>query len=171
MTAITTPPSRLWALICNVRRVPLGDGVTPSDMFPPESRTLCADLTARFCTHKSVPHSRGWREARRARSGSRKARATGALRQRTTGKGHGGRRGLDATILSTVREQRCFSCGVKRPRRMKAPVSAQTFFERNVGLYKEGRLMPAMAINGRRNKPFGPGGSTRRLHHQRTDDG
>jgi hypothetical protein len=23
-----------------------------------------------------------------------------------------------------------------------------------------------MAINGRRNKPFGPGGSTRRLHHQ-----
>src|SRR5262249_14563658 len=51
MTAITTPPSRLWALICNVRRVPLGDGVTPSDMFPPESRTLCADLTARFCTH------------------------------------------------------------------------------------------------------------------------
>src|SRR3954452_2427119 len=24
----------------------------------------------------------------------------------------------------------------------------------------------AMAINGRRNKPFGPGGSTRRLHHQ-----
>jgi len=25
---------------------------------------------------------------------------------------------------------------------------------------------PAMAINGRRNKPFGPGGSTRRLHHQ-----
>src|SRR5215831_4983489 len=25
--------------------------------------------------------------------------------------------------------------------------------------------LPAMAINGRRNKPFGPGGSTRRLHH------
>jgi len=23
-----------------------------------------------------------------------------------------------------------------------------------------------MAINGRRNKPIGPGGSTRRLHHQ-----
>jgi len=30
---------------------------------------------------------------------------------------------------------------------------------------------PAMAINGRRNKPFGPGGSTRRLHQsRRTDD-
>jgi hypothetical protein len=28
--------------------------------------------------------------------------------------------------------------------------------------------LPAMAINGRRNKPFGPGGSTRRLHHQRS---
>ena len=26
------------------------------------------------------------------------------------------------------------------------------------------RRKPAMAINGRRNKPFGPGGSTRRLH-------
>jgi hypothetical protein len=24
--------------------------------------------------------------------------------------------------------------------------------------------LPAMEINGRRNKPFGPGGSTRRLH-------
>jgi hypothetical protein len=28
------------------------------------------------------------------------------------------------------------------------------------------RREPAMAINGRRNKPIGPGGSTRRLHHQ-----
>jgi len=27
------------------------------------------------------------------------------------------------------------------------------------------RREPAMAINGRRNKPIGPGGSTRRLHH------
>jgi hypothetical protein len=27
--------------------------------------------------------------------------------------------------------------------------------------------LPAMAINGRRNKPFGPGGSTRRLHQSR----
>jgi hypothetical protein len=25
---------------------------------------------------------------------------------------------------------------------------------------------PAMAINGRRNKPIGPGGSTRRIHHR-----
>jgi len=29
------------------------------------------------------------------------------------------------------------------------------------------RRKPAMAINGLRNKPFGPGGSARRLHHQR----
>src|SRR5580700_6636708 len=27
------------------------------------------------------------------------------------------------------------------------------------------RRKPDMAINGRRNKPFGPGGGTRRLHH------
>src|ERR1700693_3777170 len=33
------------------------------------------------------------------------------------------------------------------------------------------RRKPAMAINGRRNKPFGPGGGTRRLHQfRRTDD-
>src|SRR3989304_2251822 len=31
-------------------------------------------------------------------------------------------------------------------------------------LYSSCRGNPAMAINGRRNKPFGPGGSTRRLH-------
>ena len=30
--------------------------------------------------------------------------------------------------------------------------------------YIEGAGLPAMEINGRRNKPFGPGGSTRRLH-------
>src|SRR6516162_1002386 len=30
------------------------------------------------------------------------------------------------------------------------------------------RRNPAMAINGRRNKPFGPGGSTRRLHQFRS---
>src|SRR5262245_59460098 len=36
------------------------------------------------------------------------------------------------------------------------------------------RRKPAMAINGRRNKPIGPGGSTRRLHQfggQTTEDG
>ena len=30
--------------------------------------------------------------------------------------------------------------------------------------YIGGAGSPAMEINGRRNKPFGPGGSTRRLH-------
>src|SRR3984893_18535256 len=29
---------------------------------------------------------------------------------------------------------------------------------------------PAMAINGRRNKPFGPGGGTRRLHQFSEDE-
>ena len=33
--------------------------------------------------------------------------------------------------------------------------------------YIRGAGLPAMAINGRRNKPFGPGGSTRRLHQIR----
>lgn len=33
-----------------------------------------------------------------------------------------------------------------------------------VHLYCFCRRKPAMAINGLRNKPFGPGGSTRRLH-------
>ena len=32
------------------------------------------------------------------------------------------------------------------------------------GPYIEGAGSPAMEINGRRNKPFGPGGGTRRLH-------
>src|SRR5262245_17247467 len=32
------------------------------------------------------------------------------------------------------------------------------------------RREPAMAINGRRNKPIGPGGSTRRLQHQGVSD-
>src|SRR5262245_54663240 len=32
------------------------------------------------------------------------------------------------------------------------------------------RREPAMAINGRRNKPIGPGGGTRRLHHQGVSD-
>jgi len=33
------------------------------------------------------------------------------------------------------------------------------------------RRKPAMAINGRRNKPFGPGGGTRRLHHHGVEIG
>ncbi len=31
--------------------------------------------------------------------------------------------------------------------------------------YMYGVGLPTMAINGLRNKPIGPGGSTRRLHH------
>ena len=50
-------------------------------------------------------------------------------------------------------------------------VSRETFARRQ-GLFSSTncayihfrRGNPAMAINGRRNKPFGPGGSTRRLH-------
>ncbi len=33
-------------------------------------------------------------------------------------------------------------------------------------IYIKGAGSPAMAINGYRNKPIGPGGGTRRLHHK-----
>ena len=42
----------------------------------------------------------------------------------------------------------------------------EPFFCRHTGLYRRCRRKPDMAINSLRNKPFGPGGSTRRLHHQ-----
>ena len=41
---------------------------------------------------------------------------------------------------------------------------AHPFIRLRPRLYYECRIRPAMAINGRRNKPFGPGGGTRRLH-------
>jgi hypothetical protein len=44
------------------------------------------------------------------------------------------------------------------------PAPAGTFIVVRPRLYSWCRRKPAMAINGRRNKPFGPGGSTRRLH-------
>ena len=40
----------------------------------------------------------------------------------------------------------------------------QPLFFCQLAPYIEGAGSPAMEINGRRNKPFGPGGSTRRLH-------
>ena len=43
-------------------------------------------------------------------------------------------------------------------------VLLRSFFAGHCRLYSACRRKPAMAINGRRNKPFGPGGSTRRLH-------
>ena len=45
---------------------------------------------------------------------------------------------------------------------------ANPFISNPLSLYMKGRIRPAMAINGRRNKPFGPGGGTRRLHHEFT---
>jgi hypothetical protein len=52
------------------------------------------------------------------------------------------------------------NCGGGTPRAV-AP-----FFVNHLRLYVIGRCEPATAINGRRNKPIGPGGSTRRLHHR-----
>jgi hypothetical protein len=51
---------------------------------------------------------------------------------------------------------------------MKGLLNYQSFFCLPRGLYRVCWLRSAMAINGRRNKPFGPGGGTRRLHHQLT---
>ena len=45
------------------------------------------------------------------------------------------------------------------------------FFHQPPALILTCRRKPAMAINGRRNKPFGPGGSTRRLHPSPAEDG
>jgi hypothetical protein len=46
----------------------------------------------------------------------------------------------------------------------KVPYSPQALLPSSNPAYIERAGLPAMAINGRRNKPFGPGGSTRRLH-------
>ena len=46
-----------------------------------------------------------------------------------------------------------------------------SFFGNLQRLYSFCRGNPAMAINGRRNKPFGPGGSTRRLHQSPASTG
>src|SRR5580765_3358601 len=43
-------------------------------------------------------------------------------------------------------------------------VSATALFFSILAPYIGGAGSPAMEINGRRNKPFGPGGGTRRLH-------
>jgi len=49
---------------------------------------------------------------------------------------------------------------------MKVPQEClpRGLFSATVAAYIERAGSPAMEINGRRNKPFGPGGSTRRLH-------
>ena len=59
--------------------------------------------------------------------------------------------------------QRC-----ARPREPPCQGASHALFSSTFRAYISGcRRKPAMAINGRRNKPFGPGGSTRRLHQLR----
>ena len=43
-------------------------------------------------------------------------------------------------------------------------------FFSTIAPYIKGAGLPAMEINGRRNKPFGPGGGTRRLHQNPTEN-
>jgi hypothetical protein len=51
-----------------------------------------------------------------------------------------------------------------RPAAARERLARHPLFTNRHGLYGRCRRKPTMAINGRRNKPFGPGGSTRRLH-------
>ena len=55
-----------------------------------------------------------------------------------------------------------FPC-VPRPKGQQVDTRAALFFS-TFAPYIGGAGSPAMEINCRRNKPFGPGGSTRRLH-------
>ena len=56
-------------------------------------------------------------------------------------------------------------------KRLFSPAIGCSFFGNLQRLYSVCRGNPAMAINGRRNKPIGPGGSTRRLHQSPASDG
>ena len=47
----------------------------------------------------------------------------------------------------------------------RGPRTGELFFHADLAYISGCRIRPTMAINGRRNKPIGPGGSTRRLHH------
>ncbi len=61
----------------------------------------------------------------------------------------------------------------ERPKPSNSPNSSPPvalFFFR-LAPYIRGAGSPAMEINGRRNKPFGPGGSTRRLHPSPSNGG
>jgi len=59
-------------------------------------------------------------------------------------------------------------CDVARPSgtqpKRTAGYRAKPLFFETFAPYIGGAGSPAMEINGRRNKPFGPGGGTRRLH-------
>src|ERR1051326_143701 len=73
--------------------------------------------------------------------------------------------------IRSIRSRYCRIASTRRPRigafapRDYPRRSAErSFFVNLPCIYGGGRREPAMAINGRRNKPFGPGGSTRRLH-------
>jgi hypothetical protein len=66
-------------------------------------------------------------------------------------------------------EARCHGCFAGHSGQILDPVCSGTgpkaaLFFSTFAPYIEGAGSPAMEINCRRNKPFGPGGSTRRLH-------
>ena len=68
-------------------------------------------------------------------------------------------------LLIKAVARRCISCSCQG-----AKIAAALCDLGRKRLYSSCRGNPAMAINGQRNKPIGPGGSTRRLHHERSFD-
>ena len=54
--------------------------------------------------------------------------------------------------------------GIGAGRRLSKGTRANPLFFCTFAFYIGDAGSPAMEINGRRNKPFGPGGGTRRLH-------
>ena len=56
--------------------------------------------------------------------------------------------------------------GLRHDRVVKARKRILDLFFKGRTSYIESAGLPAMAINGYRNKPFGPGGGTRRLHQK-----
>src|ERR1700732_4453519 len=83
--------------------------------------------------------------------------------------------------ISSIRSRYCRiaspqtpGIGAFAPRDYLRRAAPRSFFVNLLCIYWGCRREPAMAINGRRNKPFGPGGGTRRLHQfggRMTDDG
>ena len=92
--------------------------------------------------------------------------------------GRGAASDVDWDMIGTLSparaaDQTIFGGGAQAPRGRRAlsparddpPISTDGLFSSTFSAYIDGcRGNPAMAINGRRNKPIGPGGSTRRLH-------
>ena len=98
---------------------------------------------------------------RRRRNSSSRPGGVGAESGRDIRRRHGGRRRIRGHGRDLER----------RPRPRPSAVHSGVLPSLKLAAYIQGAGKPAMAINGRRNKPFGPGGSTRRLHQSPPSSG